>query len=211
MVEGGVEHFHQREANPGAESVREVFHHRQCPDWHEGATCLVWEVYHYSTPWFQWPDMDVTRMDQSETIQMFKSKLRFQIRSWVKKNYWKRRKIKARRLPSEDKPGRGGYTEHPQLVQQVNWEWFLWNWILALILFLLSADGIFLNHLSQDIRGTNSSAVWRSFICSQPCVLCISIKPLFLQILQVSLSLQKPAVSLVSSYKISLTNLSGIS
>ena len=24
-----------------------------------------------------------------------------------------------------------------------------------------SADGIFLNHLSQDIRGTNSSAVWR--------------------------------------------------
>ena len=31
--------------------------------------------------WLQWPDMDVTRMDQSETIQMFKSKLRFQIRS----------------------------------------------------------------------------------------------------------------------------------
>ena len=30
--------------------------------------------------WLQWPDMDVTRMDQSETIQMFKSKLRFQIR-----------------------------------------------------------------------------------------------------------------------------------
>ena len=31
-------------------------------------------------PCLQWPDMDVTRMDQSETIQMFKSKLRFQIR-----------------------------------------------------------------------------------------------------------------------------------
>ena len=27
--------------------------------------------------------MDVTRMDQSETIQMFKSKLRFQIRSLI--------------------------------------------------------------------------------------------------------------------------------
>ena len=27
--------------------------------------------------------------------------------------------------------------------------------------FIYSADGIFLNHLSQDIRGTNSSAVWR--------------------------------------------------
>ena len=24
-----------------------------------------------------------------------------------------------------------------------------------------SADGVFLNHLSQDIRGTNNSAVWR--------------------------------------------------
>ena len=28
---------------------------------------------------------------------------------------------------------------------------------------IFSADGIFLNHLSQDIRGTNSSAVWRLF------------------------------------------------
>ena len=28
---------------------------------------------------------------------------------------------------------------------------------------IFSADGIFLNHLSQDIRGTNSSAVWRFF------------------------------------------------
>ena len=40
---------------------------------------VTWE--NQSTPCFQWPDMDVTRMDQSETIQMFKSKLRFQIRS----------------------------------------------------------------------------------------------------------------------------------
>ena len=33
------------------------------------------------TLYLQWPDIDVTRMDQSETAQMFKSKLRFQIRS----------------------------------------------------------------------------------------------------------------------------------
>ena len=76
VLEGGVEHFHKREANPWAQPVREVFHHRQRPHRHEGD---LEEVKHPLV--FQWPDMDVTRMDQSETIQMFKSKLRFQIRS----------------------------------------------------------------------------------------------------------------------------------
>ena len=30
--------------------------------------------------------------------------------------------------------------------------------------FLIRVDAVFLDHLSQDIRGTNSSAVWRYLI-----------------------------------------------
>ena len=117
--------------------------------------------------------MDVTRMDQSETIQMFKSKLRFQIRFWFfktlqRQNYSTfpdtetsvRESVRRKRIYRASLTGTTG---------QESWlrtEGLLcWNLIL---LFLISADGIFLNHLSQDIRGTNSSAVWRSFHIGQP-------------------------------------------
>ena len=111
--------------------------------------------------------MDVTRMDQSETIQMFKSKLRFQIRFWFfkklqRQNYSTfpdmetsvRESVRRKRIYRASLTGTTGQ-----------------DWRVALLklkLFLISADGIFLNHLSQDIRGTNSSAVWRSFHIGQP-------------------------------------------
>ena len=72
--------------------------------------CLIFN------PCFQWPDMDVTRMDQSETIQMFKSKLRFQIRFqglWIIKS--KLFFTQTWRLPTEDQPRRRGHPEYPQL------------------------------------------------------------------------------------------------
>ena len=38
------------------------------------------------------------------------------------------------------------------------------NLYLLVSLALLRVDAVFLDHLSQDIRGTNSSAVWRYLI-----------------------------------------------
>ena len=66
----------------------------------------------------------------------------------------------TRRLPTEDQPRRRRHPKYPQLVQQVLKDIALRSF---LIFEIISADGIFLNHLSQDIRGTNSSAVWRFF------------------------------------------------
>lgn len=72
-----------------------------------------------------WPDMDVY-----DATQMFKSKLRFQIR-------------------------------HGDFRQRISQEE---EDIQSILNWYNSADGVFLNHLSQDIRGTNSSAVWRYLI-----------------------------------------------
>ena len=189
-----MEHFHERKTNPRPQSVREVFHHRQCPDRHEG------EDYEPITTisGSQWPDMDVTRMDQSETIQMFKSKLRFQIRSRVfvesskSSHFW----FEARRLPPENKSGGGGYTEHPQLVQQVNLQW-------------LVSEESSLNYSSFSSALTGSSWTTSARTSEAPTAAqsgglsplvslvpssTVYLKSIF-QIFQVSHSIQKPSAS----------------
>ena len=111
--------------------------------------------------------MDVTRMDQSETIQMFKSKLRFQIRFWFFKMLQRQNLSK---FPDTETSVRESVRRkriyRASLTGTTGQDWRVA--LLKLKLFLISADGIFLNHLSQDIRGTNSSAVWRSFHIGQP-------------------------------------------
>ena len=66
----------------------------------------------------------------------------------------------SRWFPSEDQSGRRGHPVRSRLVQQVLSSSAI-NSLTWWILNVFRVDAVFLDHLSQDIRGTNSSAVWR--------------------------------------------------